>query len=80
MRGQLKIINSAQDAQQAGITREQAIAAATITVRYDDAKYPDNYNPSLKEGDAEYVAPIWRFEEEIDSSVLERFGFSGKVL
>ncbi|MDV2306389.1 hypothetical protein Q5N30_07415 [Vibrio cholerae] len=76
MRGTAKIINSAQDAKNVGLTYEQAVAAATIVVRYDDAKYPDNYDPSLKEGDAGYVEPIWRFENEIDHSVLERFGLA----
>ncbi|EGR4489269.1 hypothetical protein DDN09_17605 [Vibrio cholerae] len=75
MRGQLKIINSAADAQQAGITREQALEIATITVRHDRAVYPDDYDSSLKEGDEGYVEPIWRFEDEIENSVLERFGF-----
>lgn len=75
MRGTAKIINSAQDAKSIGLTYEQAVAAATITVRYDDAKYPDNYDKSWKEGDDGYIEPIWRFEDEIDNSVLERFGF-----
>ncbi|EGS66985.1 hypothetical protein ACPF4W_003213 [Vibrio cholerae] len=75
MRGNAKIINSDRDAKSVGLTYEQAVAAATITVRYDDAQYPDNYDKSLKEGDEGYVEPIWRFEEEIDNSVLERFGF-----
>ncbi|HFG1599822.1 TPA: hypothetical protein ACGFWR_003011 [Vibrio cholerae] len=75
MRGKAKIINSEQDAKSVGLTYEQAVAAATIKVRYDDAKYPDNYDKSLKEGGDGYVEPIWRFEEEIDNSVLERFGF-----
>ncbi|MBJ6946066.1 hypothetical protein JG666_01940 [Vibrio cholerae] len=76
MRGTAKIINSAQDAKSVGLTCEQAVAAATITVRYDDAKYPDNYDKSLKEGDEGYIEPSWRFENEIDHSVLERFGFA----
>ena len=75
MRGTSKIINSAQDAKSVELTYEQAVAAATITVRYDDAQYPDNYDTSLKEGDEGYVEPIWRFEDEIENSVLERFGF-----
>ncbi|EKF9739680.1 hypothetical protein [Vibrio cholerae] len=79
MRGTARIINSAQDAKSVELTYEQAVAAATITVRYDDAQYPDNYDKSLKEGDEGYVEPIWRFENEIDNSVLKRFGFSGKT-
>lgn len=73
MRGTSKIINSAQDAKSVGLTYEQAVAAATITVRYDDAQYPDNYDTSLKEGDDGYIEPIWRFEEEINQAVLDRF-------
>ncbi len=75
MRGTAKIINSAKDAKSFGLTYEQAVAAATITVRYDDAQYPPDYDSSLKEDDEGYVSPIWRFENEIDHSVLERFGF-----
>lgn len=75
MRGTAKIINSAKDAKSVGLTYEQAVAVATIRVRYDDAQYPSNYDSSLKEDEEGYVSPIWRFEDEIDNSVLERFGF-----
>ncbi|EOW9271466.1 hypothetical protein ACOKSH_12975 [Vibrio cholerae] len=75
MRGNAKIINSERDAQHVGLTYEQVIAMATIVVRYDDAQYPPDYDSSLQDGDEGYVEPIWRFEEEIDNSVLKRFGF-----
>ncbi|HBK7265784.1 TPA: hypothetical protein LNF52_000959 [Vibrio cholerae] len=75
MRGQLKIINSSQDAKQAGITREQALEIATITVRHDRAVYPDNYDTSLKEGDEGYIEPLWEEETVIDQAVMKRFGF-----
>lgn len=74
MRGKLNIINSSEDAKSAGLTRDQVIALATITVRYDDAQYPDDYDKNLKDGDDEYIEPIWRFEEEINQAVLDRFG------
>ncbi len=69
-----KIINSATDFQKSGLSYEQIIEMATITVRYDDAQYPDDYDQSLKEGDDGYIEPILRFEEEIDQAVLDRFG------
>lgn len=76
MRGHAKIVNSQADAQVAKLTREQIINVATIVVRHDDANYPDNYDQNLKEGEAGYVEPMWRFEEEIDQSVLDRFGIT----
>lgn len=75
MRGTSKIINSAQDAKSVGLTYEQAVAAATITVRYDDAQYPDNYDTSLKEGDEGYIEPVYEYVQQVDQSVLKRFGF-----
>lgn len=75
MRGQLKIINSAADARQAGITREQALGIATITVRHDRTVYPDGYDNSLKEGDDGYIEPVWEEEIVIDQAVMSRFGF-----
>lgn len=75
MRGTSKIINSAQDAKSVGLTYEQAVAAATITVRYDDAQYPDNYDTSLKEGDEGYIDPVYEYVQQVDQSVLKRFGF-----
>ncbi|HGS5355346.1 TPA: hypothetical protein ACMDR1_001416 [Vibrio cholerae] len=75
MRGKLKIINSAQDAQQVGITREQALEIATITVRHDRAVYPDDYDTSLKETDEGYIEPIYEYVQQVDQSVLNRFGF-----
>lgn len=74
MRGNVTIINSQDDAKTAGYTDEQITAMATILVRYDDAEYPEDYDKSLKDGDDGYIEPIWRFEEEIDQAVLERFG------
>ncbi|MBF4377398.1 hypothetical protein, partial [Vibrio anguillarum] len=59
----------------AGLTRDQVVALATITVRYDDAQYPDNYEKNLKYGDNGYIEPIWRFEEKIDEAVMSRFGY-----
>lgn len=76
MRGQVKIVNSKADAEVAELTQEQIIEMATITVRYDDAKYPDDYDPNLKEGDVGFIEPMWRFEEEIDSGLLTRFSIS----
>ncbi|EOX4257426.1 hypothetical protein ACPF3R_001206 [Vibrio cholerae] len=76
MRGQLKIINSAADAQQAGITREQALEIATITVRHDRAVYPDGYDVSLEEGDEGYIEPVYEYVQQVDQSVLKRFGFN----
>lgn len=75
MRGQLKIINSSQDAKQAGITREQALEIATITVRHDRAIYPDDYDSLLKDGDEGYVDPVYEYVQQVDQSVLKRFGF-----
>ncbi|WP_114794232.1 hypothetical protein [Vibrio cholerae] len=75
MRRQLKIINSAQDAQQAGIARDQALKFATITVRHDRAVYPDGYDISLKDGDEGYIEPLWEEETAIDQAVMKRFGF-----
>ncbi|WP_114774147.1 hypothetical protein [Vibrio cholerae] len=75
MRGHLKIINSAADAQQAGITREQALEIATITVRHDRAVYPDDYDVSLKAGDEGYIEPVYEYVQQVDQSVLNRFGF-----
>ncbi|EGR4295570.1 hypothetical protein DDN98_17425 [Vibrio cholerae] len=75
MRGQLKIINSAADAKQAGITREQALEIATITVRHDRAVYLEDYDVSLKEGDEGYIEPVYEYVQQVDQSVLKRFGF-----
>lgn len=75
MRGNATIVNSKDDAESAGFTTEQIIEMATIVVRHDDAVYPDNYDTNLKESDDGYIEPIWRFEEEINQAVLERFGF-----
>jgi hypothetical protein len=74
MRGNATIVNSKDDAQNAGFTTEQIIEMATIVVRHDDAVYSDNYDTNLKEFDDDYIEPIWRFEEEINKAVLERFG------
>ncbi|HGS4493606.1 TPA: hypothetical protein ACMDNH_001861 [Vibrio cholerae] len=75
MRGQLKIINTAADAQQAGITSEKALEIATITVRNDRTVYPDDYDTSLKEGDEGYIEPVYEYVQQVDQSVLNRFGF-----
>lgn len=76
MRGKVKIINSRSDFEASDFTRDQIIEMATITVRYDDAVYPDGYDSSLTEGDSGYIEPVWRFEEEINQSALDRFGIS----
>lgn len=73
MRGTVKIINSASDATNANLTRDKIIEMATISVRYDDAKYPGDYDKTLKVGEEGYIEPIDRFEEEIDQAVLDRF-------
>ncbi|MEB5538585.1 hypothetical protein [Vibrio cholerae] len=75
MRGNAKIINSDRDAKSVGLAYEQAVAAATITVRYDKAQYPDDYDTSLKEGDEGYIDPIYEYVQQVDQSVLKRFGF-----
>ncbi|MCG3884181.1 hypothetical protein I3271_05725 [Photobacterium leiognathi] len=69
-----QIINSKDDMAQSGFTREQIIAMATTTIRYDDAVYPKGYDQNLKEGDEGYIAPIYRYEDEIQYNILERFG------
>ena len=74
MRGKAKIVNSQDDARAANLTDEMIIEMAAISVRYDDAVYPEDYDSSLKEGDSGYIEPIERFENEIDQSVLDRFG------
>lgn len=74
MRSEIKIVNTKDDANKVRLTREQIIQMATIKVRYDDAEYPESYDQSLKEGDEGYIEPIWRFEEEVDQAVLNRFG------
>lgn len=76
MRGKVKIINSRADFEASDFTRDQIIEMATITVRYDDAVYPDGYDTSLNDGDVGFIEPVWRFEEEINQSVLDRFGIS----
>ncbi len=74
MRGKAKIVNSQDDAKVANLTDEMIISMATISVRYDDAVYPDDYDYLLKEGDEGYITPIYRTETEVDQSVLNRFG------
>jgi hypothetical protein len=75
MRGNINIINSEKDKQKAGLTRENIIKQATINVRYDDAIYPSGYDHmQMKDGDENYVPPIFRTETEIDQGVLDRFG------
>lgn len=76
MRGKVKIINSRADFEASDFTRDQIIEMATITVWYDDAVYPDGYDTSLNDGDVGFIEPVWRFEEEINQSVLDRFGIS----
>tara|TARA_R110002012_G_scaffold65111_3_gene170808 strand:+ start:436 stop:687 length:252 start_codon:yes stop_codon:yes gene_type:complete len=74
MRGKAKIVNSKDDAKAANLTDDRIIEMATISVRYDDAVYPEGYDRTLKEGDVGYIEPMERFEDEIDQSVLDRFG------
>lgn len=74
MRGKAKIINSKEDLESTDFTHDQIVEMATITVRYDDAQYPDDYDKNLKDGDDGYIGPIYRFEDEIDQAVLDRFG------
>lgn len=73
MRGVVKIVNSIDDAKAANLTDEMIIDMATVSVRYDDAVYPENYDQSLKEGDNGYIEPIARFENEIQQAILDRF-------
>ena len=74
MRGKAKIVNSKDDAKAANLTDDRIIEMATISVRYDDAVYPEGYDRTLKDGDVGYIEPMERFEDEIDQSVLDRFG------
>lgn len=76
MRGNVNIVNTLIDKKASNLSDEKIIEMATISVRYDDAIYPDNYDKNLKEGDAGWVEPMWRFEEEIDQAVLDRFGIA----
>lgn len=76
MRGKVNIINTGDDLERSDLSIDRVVEMATISVRYDDAPYPDNYDHSLKEGDDGYIEPVWRFEEEIEQSVLDRFGIS----
>lgn len=76
MRGNANILNTAADLETSQMTREQVIAAATITVRKDVAVYPDGYDENLKEGDDGFIEPIYQQEERIDQAVLDRFGIS----
>ena len=74
MRGDTEIINSPADKEMAQLSNEKIIEMATISVRYDDAQYPAGYDTALKPGDDNFVEPIYRFEEEIDQAVLDKFG------
>ncbi len=74
MRGKTEIINTATDRKSADFSDEQIIEMATTSVRYDDAIYPDDYDQNLKEGDDDFIEPIFRFESEINQVVLDRFG------
>ena len=74
MRGKAKILNSQDDARVANLTNEMIIEMATISVRYDDAVYPEDYDQSLKKGDDGYIEPVYRNQIEVDQSVLDRFG------
>lgn len=74
MRGTAKIINSATDAEQSTLTRDQIIERATISVRRDITTYPNDYDTTLKEGDDGFIEPEYIFEDEIDQAVLVRFG------
>ncbi|QUX97573.1 hypothetical protein C0J08_20155 [Marinomonas sp. CT5] len=74
MRGNVNIVNTADDLESSTITREQVIAAATIKVRTDAAVYPDDYDTTLKEGDEGYIEPDYQYDEKIDQAVLDRFG------
>ncbi|BFM50572.1 hypothetical protein [Marinomonas sp. THO17] len=74
MRGNTHIMNSADDFQQASMTREEAIAAATVVVQQDMATYPEEYDHSLSKGKKGYIAPEYRAVAVMDQAVLERFG------
>lgn len=74
MRGSANIINSQDDATSAHWTKEKIIEMATISVRHDKAVYPDDYDHTLKEGDDGWIEPEYVYEDEIDQSVLDRFG------
>ena len=76
MRENIKIVNTADDLDVSQITREQVIAAATITVRHDAAIYPDGYDATLKEGNDGYIEPDYQYEDVIDQGVLDRFGIT----
>ncbi|OOF25046.1 hypothetical protein BZJ19_10010 [Salinivibrio proteolyticus] len=76
MRGSVAIINSEADAQKVGMTREDALKQATITVRHDKAEYPADYDKNLKPNDEGYIEPIYEYEEVVDDAALKRFGFT----
>ena len=71
MRGKAKIVNSKDDAKAANLTDDRIIEMATISVRYDDAVYPEGYDRTLKEGDVGYIEPMERFEDEIAKDGIE---------
>lgn len=74
MRGNVNILNTADDLESSTTTREQVIAAATISVRTDIAVYPEGYDTILKEGDEGYIEPDYQYHEMIDQGALDRFG------
>lgn len=74
MRGNINIVNTPADLAVSQMTREQIIAAATITVRTDKAVYPDGYDRSLVPSDSGYVEPDYQYGEVIDPVALDRFG------
>lgn len=76
MRGNANIVNTGEDLAVSQMTREQVIAAATITVRHDAAVYPVDYDTDLKFGDDGYVEPDYVYEEMIDQGALDRFGIT----
>jgi hypothetical protein len=76
MRGNANIVNTKEDLAVSQMTREQVIAAATITVRHDAAVYPDGYNTDLKDGDEGFIEPDYQYDEIIDQAAMDRFGIT----
>lgn len=74
MRGNINIVNTPADLAVSQMTREQIIAAATITVRTDKAAYPDGYDRSLNPADSGYIEPDYQYDDVIDPVALVRFG------
>ncbi|NVK28814.1 MAG: hypothetical protein HWE14_12255 [Flavobacteriia bacterium] len=79
MKGSVKVVNTLDDLAMSEITREQIIKMATITVRTDQAVYPEGYDKNLTPVDDGYIEPDYQYDEKIDQGVLDRFGVSKRM-